>query len=64
MTPPVEIAAITPEASEEEVAAIVSALDLSWPTPQPVVADSEPAARWRFSGRWWTKPLPLRRGRP
>ena len=36
MTPPVEIAAITPEASDEEVAAIVSALELSWPDRRPV----------------------------
>lgn len=64
MTDRVEIAGITPEADEEEVAAIVAALELSW--PQPVVAPDatvEPD-RWRFSGRWWTKPLPLRRDRP
>ncbi len=64
MTPPVEIAAITPEATEEEVAAIVSALELSWPTARPDETDPEQDGRWRFSGRWWTKPLPLRRGRP
>jgi hypothetical protein len=64
MTPPVEIAAITPQPSEEEVAAIVSALELAWPTRQTVGADPEQSGRWRFSGRWWTKPLPLRRGRP
>jgi hypothetical protein len=60
----VEIAAITPEASDEEVAAIVSALELSWPAATGDDAVREEPARWRFSGRWWTKPLPLRRGRP
>jgi hypothetical protein len=64
MTPPIEIAAITPEASDEEVAAIVSALELSWPAPAIADDDEFEPARWRFSGRWWTKPLPLRRGRP
>jgi hypothetical protein len=64
MTNRVEIAGISPEADDEEVAAIVSALDLLWPKP---VADTVQAAepdRWRFSGRWWSKPLPLRRDRP
>lgn len=60
----VEIAGISPAADDEEVAAIVAALELSW--PQPVVApdESDEPARWRFSGRWWVKPLPLRRDRP
>jgi hypothetical protein len=64
VTSPIEIAAITPEASDEEVAAIVSALQLSWPPPAVGDGDDAEPARWRFSGRWWTKPLPLRRGRP
>lgn len=51
------------EASDEEVAAIVAAVEVSW--PRPVVAGpSEQPPRWRFSGRWWTKPIPLRRNRP
>jgi hypothetical protein len=64
MTPPVEIAAISPEANDEEVAAIVAALELSWPQPAGDLEGADEPARWRFSGRWWTKPLPLRRGRP
>ena len=51
------------EASDEEVAAIVAAVEVSW--PRPVVAGpSDQPPRWRFSGRWWTKPIPLRRNRP
>ena len=54
---------ITPDPSDEEVAAILAATELAWPRPSGVVA--EPAApRWRWSGRWWTKPVPQRRMRP
>jgi hypothetical protein len=61
----VEIADIRPTAREEEIAAIVAALELVWPRPDDVPADSnEGPLRWRFSGRWWTKPAPLRRDRP
>jgi hypothetical protein len=49
--------------TDEEVAAIVAAIEVAW--PKPVAAgDDEPPPRWRFSGRWWTKPVPLRRARP
>jgi hypothetical protein len=51
------------EATDEEVAAIAAAIEVTWPRPvAPGVA--EPPPRWRFSGRWWTKPVPLRRNRP
>jgi hypothetical protein len=51
------------DASDEEVAAIVAAVEVAWPRPS---ADRPPdrSPRWRFSGRWWTKPVPLRRSRP
>ncbi|HEX8804650.1 MAG TPA: hypothetical protein VF743_10660 [Acidimicrobiales bacterium] len=49
--------------SDEEVAAIVAAVEATW--PRPVAApDHELPLRWRFSGRWWTKPVPLGRVRP
>ena len=59
-----EITAVTRggEASDEEVAAIVAAVEATW--PQPVATTDEPPSRWRFSGRWWSKPVPLRRNRP
>ena len=54
---------ITPEPSDEEVAAIMAAMEVARPragAPAPV--DHTP--RWRWSGRWWTKPIPQRRNRP
>jgi hypothetical protein len=47
----------------EEMAAIVAAIEVVW--PRPVVATTTAAPpRWRFAGRWWTKPVPVRRERP
>jgi len=56
---------ITPAPTEEEAAAIVAALEASWPRPAagPAVPDRRPAV-WKFSGRWWSQPIPLRRARP
>ena len=54
---------IVPAPTEEEAAAIVAAIELSWPRAAPGEA-AEPAPRWRFSGRWWSKPVPSVRGRP
>ncbi len=51
------------DASDEEVAAIVAAVEVAWPRPVAAGGDASPP-RWRFSGRWWTKPVPLRRNRP
>jgi len=51
------------EPTDEEVAAIVAAVEVAWPRPVTEAA-VEPSPRWRFSGRWWTKPVPLRRSRP
>jgi hypothetical protein len=62
---------IRPEPTEPELAAIVAAVQtvvipaLTQPAPagpaRPV--DDEPS-RWRFAGRWWSKPVPLQRNRP
>ena len=52
-------------ATEEEAAAIVVAIEALW--PRPVVVLPEPPKRpaaWRFSGRWWSRPVPARRDRP
>ena len=52
-------------ASPEEVAAIVAAIEVVW--PRAVVADVQPPddpPAWRFSARWWMKPVPLARQRP
>jgi hypothetical protein len=49
---------------DEELAAIVAAIEASW--PRAVVAAPAPPTQtsWRFAGRWWTKPIPVRRDRP
>ena len=58
-------AEITPAPSEEEAVAIMAAYEALW--PRPVVLVDEETARdtsWRFSGRWWAKPVATRRSRP
>jgi hypothetical protein len=51
--------------SDEEAAAIVAAVEALWPKPV-VVAPAAPVRNttWRFSGRWWSRPVPARRDRP
>jgi hypothetical protein len=58
------VGSITPEPTEEEAAAIVAALEVG--LPRAAAAGSAPvtANRWRWSGRWWSKPIPARRDRP
>lgn len=58
--PPVH--GIRPAPTDEEAAAIVAAVEAAW--PRAVALDEVPAERWRWSGRWWSKPVPLRRRRP
>ena len=51
--------------SDEDLAAIIAAVEAVWPRPQP--AEPPPFNRpspWRFSGRWWARPIPMRRERP
>lgn len=54
---------IQPAPTDEEAVAIVAAIDAAWPK---AVVDGGPAPvqRWRWSGRWWSKPVPLSRRRP
>lgn len=56
---------IRPTPTDAEAAAIVAATEALWPRPV-VVAEPEPPRRsgWRFSGRWWSVPIPVRRDRP
>lgn len=57
-------------ASPEAVAVIAAAVEAVWPRPSPHSAGAgehergTPEYVWRFSGRWWSKPVPLRRDRP
>jgi hypothetical protein len=57
---------ITPVATAEEAVAIIAATEVLWPKPVVAAAAQNPlrVPTWRFSGRWWAKPLPARRDRP
>ncbi len=58
-----EVTSITPEPTDEEAAAIVAAIQLG--LPGGAADEARPAvSRWRFSGRWWSRPVPARRARP
>ena len=54
---------INPVSTDEEAVAIVAAIEGAWPrgAAEPSRDDSP---RWRWSGRWWTKPMIARRDRP
>lgn len=56
-------ARIHPDPSDEEVAAILAAVEVAWPRAA-APAEEDHASRWRWSGRWWSKPIPARRVRP
>lgn len=59
------LANVHPAPTDEEAAAIVAALDVLWPRRgADDVESARRAAVWRFSGRWWSQPIPLRRARP
>jgi hypothetical protein len=56
---------IRPTPTDEELAAIVIAVDALWPRSVPAEPiDVERRTSWRFSGRWWSAPTPVRRDRP
>ena len=59
-------AEIWPTPTDEEAVAIVAAVEALWPKPV-IAADTANPLRvpsWRFSGRWWARPMPVRRDRP
>ena len=41
------------------LAAITAAVQLAWPRPAPADEHDPVHEPWRFSGRWWNKPVPL-----
>ena len=55
---------IEPAPTEEEAAAIAAAVEVAWPRAGGGTEPSDRGGRWRFAGRWWTQPIPLRRNRP
>lgn len=52
------------EPDPAELAAIVAAVELVWPRAVVVTGADAGPSRWRFSGRWWARPVPARRERP
>lgn len=58
-------AEIRPLPTDEEAVAIAAAVQAMWPNTV-VEADNVKAREtgWKFSGRWWSRPLPSRRDRP
>jgi hypothetical protein len=63
--PGVALSNVSPTPTDEEVVAIMAGIEALWPKPG-VVVDAAPArsTSWRFSGRWWSRPVPARRDRP
>lgn len=59
-------AEITPAPTDEEAAAVVAAVEALWPRPvaEGYIEGDRRSPAWRFSGRWWARPLPARRNRP
>jgi hypothetical protein len=55
---------ITPEPTAEEAAAIAAALAAWWPSTGRAQQTVRRPSAWRFSGRWWSQPVPVRRARP
>ena len=60
----VAVGAVSPAPTDAEAAAIVAAIEVSWPRGAAPSAPDTEVSRWRFSGRWWSRPLPSRRDRP
>jgi hypothetical protein len=63
--PQVDASSISPVPTDEEAAVIVSAVEAMWPRAAAgAEVEAERHTAWRFSGRWWARPLPTRRARP
>ncbi len=59
------LADVSPMPSDDEVVAIMAGVEALWPKPV-VTLDATPqrSTAWRFSGRWWSRPVASRRARP
>ena len=50
--------------TDEELAAILAAVEMTWPRPVVAVDEPQDTPLWRFSGRWWRRHVAARRERP
>ena len=43
--------------TDDEVAAIIAAIEMVWPKPVAAARRARPAVStaWRYSGRWWSE---------
>lgn len=58
-------AEIRPAPTDDEAVAITAAVDAMWPVPVIVTEGTQTRDTvWKFSGRWWNRPIPTRRERP
>lgn len=56
---------VTPTPTDEEAVAIVAAMEVLWPRPVAAPLPEVSGDRaWKFSGRWWARPVAVRRDRP
>ena len=58
---------VSPTPSDEEMAAIAAAVQAVVLRPVILLAGNDDTVQpsgWRFSGRWWSRPVPVRRFRP
>lgn len=62
--PPAAGLTIRPDPGPEEAAAIAAAVQVVLSAGAAGPAEQAEMPRWRFSGRWWSKPVPQRRDRP
>ena len=63
----VSLREVSPTPTDEEMAAIAAAVQAVVLRPVVVLAaddDTSQPPAWRFSGRWWSRPVPVRRMRP
>jgi len=57
-------AEISPTPTDDEVVAIMAGVEALWPRPAVIATAPMRTTVWRFSGRWWSRPVPARRDRP
>ncbi len=58
---------ISPTPTDEEAAAVMAATEALWPRPVAFDDSADNPRRepvWRFSARWWARPIATRRARP